>query len=115
MKMAYDFYMISLKDKSCGIEYGRNSFDFDEGVLVFSAPDQIYAPTYPIKQGDIEGWMLYFHPDLIRNTHLGEIIDDYSFFNYDVFEALHLSDSEEKTINDCIGEEVITFYIVDAN
>ena len=102
IKMAYDFYMISLKDKNCGVEYGRNSFDFDEGVLVFSAPEQIYAPTYPIQQGDIEGWMLYFHPDLIRNTHLGEIIDDYSFFNYDVFEALHLSDSEEKTINDCI-------------
>ena len=83
-KIVYNFYMISLKDKSCGVEYGRNSFDFDEGVMVFSAPRQTYSPTKIIHKGDIEGWMLYFHPDLIRNTNLGHSIDDFSFFNYDV-------------------------------
>ena len=39
-KVIPDFYMISLKDGSCGMEYGRNSFDFEEGVMVFSAPGQ---------------------------------------------------------------------------
>lgn len=101
-KVIHDFYMISLKDKSCGVEYGRNSFDFDEGVMVFSAPGQTYSPTKAIQKGDIEGWMLYFHPDLIRNTHLAEHIDDYSFFNYDVYEALHLSEEEEDTMNNCV-------------
>ena len=98
-----DLYMISLKDKSCGMEYGRNSFDFEEGVLIFSAPGQIYSPTKAIRKGEIQGWILYFHPDLIRNTHLGEHIDDYTFFNYEVYEALHLSESEEKTVHDCIS------------
>jgi len=101
-KVIYDFYMVSLKDKSCGVEYGRNSFDFDEGVMVFSSPGQVYTPTKPIQKGEIQGWMLYFHPDLIRNTNLGSIINEFSFFNYDVSEALHLSEDEESIINTTI-------------
>ncbi len=102
LKVTYDLYMISLKDQDCGIEYGRNSFDFGEGVMVYSAPGQVYTPIKPYQKGDIEGWMLFFHPDLIRNTNLGNQIADYSFFNYDVAEALHLSDKEEKTINNTV-------------
>jgi AraC-like DNA-binding protein len=102
-KFIYDFYMIALKDKSCGADYGRNSYDFDEGVLAFTAPGQVYTPTKVVKQGDMAGWMLFFHPDLIRSTHLGSHIAKYSFFDYDVFEALHLSENEEDTINDCIA------------
>jgi len=101
-KFVNDYYMISLKDKGCGIEYGRNSFDFDEGVLIFSAPGQVYTPTRQVEKGDITGWMLFFHPDLIRNTHLHDMMDDYSYFNYEVYEALHLSEDEEQTINNCI-------------
>lgn len=101
-RVIYDFYMISLKDKSCGVEYGRNSFDFGEGVMVFSAPGQVYRTTKTISQGDIAGWMLFVHPDLIRNTHLGNIIHEYSFFNYEVYEALHLSASEESKVNECV-------------
>ena len=102
-KVIYNFYMISLKDKSCGVEYGRNSFDFDEGVMVFSSPGQAYSPTKVIEKGEIQGWMLYFHPDLIRNTNLGKIIDEFSFFNYDVVEALHLSEDEELTIDTTVS------------
>lgn len=102
-KVVSDFFMISLKDKSCGVEYGRNSFDFGEGVMVFSAPGQVYASTKAIHPGDINGWMLFFHPDLIRNTNLGNLIDEYSFFNYEVVEALHLSEDEERKINDCVA------------
>ncbi|UTW64520.1 helix-turn-helix transcriptional regulator [bacterium SCSIO 12741] len=101
-KTAVDLYMVSVKDKSCGIEYGRNSFDFAEGVLVFSAPGQVYTNHSPVKKGDLNGWLLHFHPDLIRNTHLADIIDEYSFFNYDVYEALHLSEEEEQVITDCV-------------
>ena len=108
-KVIYNFYMISLKDKSCGVEYGRNSFDFDEGVMVFSAPGQVYSPTKSIQKDQIQGWMLYFHPDLIRNTNLGSIIDEFSFFNYDVIEALHLSD-EEETIIDATVNNIISEY-----
>ena len=102
-KSASNLYMISIKDKNCGVEYGRNSFDFNEGLMVFSAPGQVYTKTREVRRGEIKGWMLYFHPDLIRNTHLGDIIDQYSFFNYDVYEALHLSEEEEQIVNDCIA------------
>lgn len=101
-KSASDLYLISIKDKNCGVDYGRNSFDFNEGVMVFSAPGQVYTNRREVKQGDVQGWMLYFHPDLIRNTHLGSIIDQYSFFNYDVYEALHLSEEEEQRVNVCL-------------
>ncbi|MFT4679901.1 MAG: AraC-like DNA-binding protein [Flavobacteriales bacterium] len=101
-KSVCNLYMISIKDKNCGVDYGRNSFDFGEGVMVFSAPGQVYTTTREIERGDINGWMLYFHPDLVRNTHLSEIIDDFSFFNYDVYEALHMSEEEEKTVTDCL-------------
>lgn len=102
-KTSSDLYMISIKDKSCGLEYGRNSLDFNEGVMVFSAPKQVYTVTSAVEKGEISGWGVYFHPDLIRNTHLAQIMDDYSFFNYDVFEALHLSEDEENAIRECIG------------
>jgi len=102
-KVIYDFYMMSLKDKSCGVEYGRNSFDFDEGVMVFSSPGQVYTPTKAIQKNGIKGWILYFHPDLIRNTNLGDIIDEFSFFNYDVVEALHLSEDEETTVANIVN------------
>lgn len=99
-KLVTDLYMIALKDRDCGVEYGRNHFDFSEGVMVFSAPNQVSTVEKEMKPGDIKGWMLYFHPDLIRGTNLGEIISEYSFFNYGVFEALHLSDDEEKLVNE---------------
>lgn len=101
-RIIYDLYVITQKDKSCGVEYGRNSFDFDEGVMAFSAPGQVYEPTKAVRAGEITGWMLFFHPDLIHPTHLGSHMDEYSFFNYDVFEALHLSDQEEKIVNEVV-------------
>ncbi len=97
-----DFYMVSMKDKSCGLDYGRKSFDFAEGVLIFSAPKQIQTIQAEIQKGDINGWVLYFHPDLIRGSHLQEGIKDLSFFHYEVCEALHLSTKEESIINQCI-------------
>jgi len=99
-----DFYMISMKDKSCGMEYGRNSFDFAEGVLVFGGPKQLSTIKEEINKGDVKGWMLHFHPDLIRGSHLQEAIKDCNFFHYEIFEALHLSAAEERIISQCISD-----------
>lgn len=103
LKMTSDFYTIALKDKSCGLHYGRNHYDFDEGVLIFTAPNQVMSVEHTQELNEIQGWMLFFHPDLIRHTPLGEAIDDYSFFSYDVHEALHLSDVEQRIISDCVA------------
>lgn len=102
MKITSDMYCIALKDSSCGVDYGRHSYDFNEGVLMFTAPDQVITLNRAHKVGEAEGWLLYFHPDLIRNTSLGSRIDDYTFFSYEVHEALHLSEQEEQIFNNCI-------------
>jgi len=101
-KIRSDLFYISLKDGNCGVTYGKNHFDFDEGVLLFNAPQQAITLTEEIKPGDTKGWMLYFHPDLIRTYNLGKIIDDYSFFKYEAKESLHLSNEEKNTLTDCI-------------
>lgn len=101
VKYTSNLYSIGLKDKSCGLQYGRNTYDFNEGVLFFTAPNQVQSVLKAQELNEIQGWMLFFHPDLIRNTALGKGIENYNFFSYDVHEALHLSDSEQKTLNDC--------------
>jgi len=101
-RFSSDLYCIALKGSSCGIDYGRNSYDFDDGVLIFTAPKQVITVTKPQELNQVKGWMLYFHPDLIRNTLLGSKIDSYNFFNYEVNEALHLSESEQKTLDQII-------------
>lgn len=101
-RFSSDLYCIALKDSSCGIDYGRNSYDFDGGVLIFTAPKQVITVKKPQELNQVKGWMLYFHPDLIRNTALGSKIDNYNFFNYEVHEALHLSENEQNTLHQIV-------------
>ncbi len=101
-RVTSDMYHIGLKDKSCGLDYGRNHYDFNEGTLVFMAPDQVFTFTKSQELGEVQGWLLYFHPDLIRGMPLADKIDDFNFFSYDVHEALHLSKQEEDTITQCV-------------
>lgn len=35
VKILLELFCIVLKDKSCGLNYGRNYYDFDEGVMMF--------------------------------------------------------------------------------
>ena len=98
-----DLYTIALKDGSCGMDYGRNRYDFEEGVMIFTAPNQVMTATRDQQEHTVEGWMLLFHPDLIRRSPLGETIGSYSFFSYDVYEALHLSDEEINTVTACVN------------
>ncbi|MDC3253763.1 helix-turn-helix transcriptional regulator [bacterium] len=103
LRISSDLYSIALKDSSCGLDYGRKPYDFNEGVLFFSAPKQVFTVTKVQKLNDVKGWMLYFHPDLIRNTKLASIIDNYTFFNYEINEALHLSEKEQYVLNNIVN------------
>ena len=100
VKISTGFYSIFLKDADCGIQYGRNTYDFNEGVLSFFGPGQVSQVSNDTESS--YGWALFFHPDLIRKSNLGQHIQNYHFFSYDVFEALHLSKKEEDILNDCI-------------
>ncbi|MCG7919340.1 MAG: helix-turn-helix transcriptional regulator, partial [Candidatus Thiodiazotropha taylori] len=67
--------------------------------MVFTKPGQ--ALSFKASKEDLaseEGWTLLFHPDLIRKSSLGNNIDHYSFFSYEIHEALHLSEDERVSI-----------------
>lgn len=107
MKVIDHLYQITLKDLGCGnFYYGKNSYDYEEGTLVFTSPGQVtmFEGEMPAEVEDTKGWVLAFHPDLIRKSALGDKIDQYSFFNYDVNEALHLSEDELNTIEEILNK-----------
>lgn len=91
------FYSINFKNH-CSFVYGRQAFDHKEGTLHCTAPEQVITFDRKKEEGNTEGWGLYFHPELIRNTSLGKKIHEYSFFLYTENEALHLSDHEKQTL-----------------
>ncbi len=89
------------KDTYCGnIMYGRQSYDYQEGTIVSFAPGQV-AETEMQKNVRPKAHGILFHPDLIRGTVLGGEIKNYSFFSYEIREALHLSEEERSTVMDC--------------
>jgi AraC family transcriptional regulator, transcriptional activator of pobA len=97
-KLLLDFYNISIKRSFKGkLKYGKNHYDFDDGTMSFIAPNQIISVDSEEDRNN-DGWSLLFHPDLIRQYPLGKAIKNYGYFSYEVNEALHLSDEEEKTI-----------------
>jgi len=112
VKVINNLYQITLKESGCGkLLYGKNSYDYEEGTLVFTSPGQVTVLEGEFSPEDqsTDGWTLAFHPDLIRKSGLIEKIDRYSFFRYDVNEALHLSDEERKTIEQLL-EKIVTEY-----
>ena len=96
VKISSDMYAIMFKDKIEGsLRYGRTSYDFQHGTLIFIAPGQVMeGHTYDFDENN-ESWMLVFHPDLIRKSTLGNNISAYTFFEYETNEALHLSVEEQ--------------------
>jgi AraC-like DNA-binding protein len=101
----FGVYAVYLKELKCGeLKYGRSHYDYQEGTLVFISPGQVMGVQPNVKTFEPKGWALLFHPDLIRGTSLGKHIHNYSFFSYDVNEALHLSDKERQLVLDCFGK-----------
>jgi AraC-like DNA-binding protein len=103
-KISTDFYSIMFKNYcKNNFKYGRKTIDFQEGNLICIAPNQTIEIDNEVEtREDKLGWGLFFHPDLIRSTSLNDKIKNYSFFHYEVSEALHLSDKEKKTLFECV-------------
>ncbi|HEV7383194.1 MAG TPA: helix-turn-helix transcriptional regulator [Dyadobacter sp.] len=100
MSAMFDFYYISLKRGfSNKLHYGQQTYDFDEGMMYFVAPNQILKGAGPSPDDDLSGWILLIHPDLLWGTSLATKIKKYEFFDYAVNEALFLSDKEEIIVN----------------
>jgi AraC-like DNA-binding protein len=104
-RMYFGFYTIFLKDVKCGdMVYGRHTYDYQEGTLVFMAPGQVAGVNSNGETYQPKGYALVFHPDLIHGTALGRHIQEYSFFGYQFYEALHLSNRERQIVLDCFAK-----------
>lgn len=101
----YGLYAVGLKELNYGkLRYGRRLYDYQEGSLIFIAPGQVVGVQPGLEIFAPKGWALLFHSDLINGTPLGKHIQDYSFFSYNVNEALHLSDKEKSIVIDCFSK-----------
>ncbi|MFW0715006.1 helix-turn-helix domain-containing protein [Pedobacter sp. N23S346] len=104
------FYCVALKREATGkVKYGQQHYDYDKGVLSFTAPNQIQS--LDLQNMDCgAGYLLIFHPDFLLKHALASSINSYGFFSYAVHEALHLSAEEEDdliTILKKIGKECL--------
>ncbi len=100
----FDFYNISIKRGINGkMKYGQQQYDFDNGVMFFLAPKQVFKiEGSSTMSEDRSGWMLLIHPDFLQQTSLASRMKNYEFFNYAANEALFVSDKEEAIINGLI-------------
>lgn len=103
LRHTFSFYTLFLKEVKCGdMIYGRQYYDYQEGTVVCIAPGQVIGIEDNGEVFQPKGWALCFHPDLIRGTSLGSHIKEYTYFSYEVNEALHLSQKEREIIIDCL-------------
>ncbi|MGY3088206.1 AraC-like DNA-binding protein [Hymenobacter sp. UYAg731] len=104
--MVFDFYCISVKRmKNVQMKYGQNSFDFNEGIMSFMAPNQVFSMADAGQGEEVEksGWVIYIHPDFLWNTPLAKTIQQYDFWDYSLREGLFLSAREEAAMLNLIA------------
>lgn len=104
-KVVCDFYQISFKSDQQGfLKYGRETYDYQEGSLVYLGPEQVveYSESEEIEVNN--GWSLFFHADLIRSFSLDDKMKTYDFFSYRSNEALHISEKEKAIIKSVLNK-----------
>ena len=105
MNMALDFYSISVKRMAnVSVTYGQQPFDFNEGIMSFMSPNQVFSMAVDSKAEAVKksGWVIYIHPDFIWNTPFAKTIKQYDFWGYSLYEALFLSAKEDAVITGII-------------
>ena len=99
------FYVVFLKDeKNCELTYGRQRYDYEKGSVICLAPGQIIGIEDTGEEFQPQGWALCFHENLIKGTYLAHHLQEYSYFSYEVNEALHLSQEERDIFIDCLNK-----------
>lgn len=91
----YSIYGIFFHDEAeIDLAYGCGKYDYKKGTVICVAPGQIGGKEDNGERVMLTGWALLFHPDLLHGTPLEKAIKNYSFFDYRVNEALHMTDEE---------------------
>lgn len=95
-----DFYVIALK-RDCGgkCRYGQQFYDFEEGIMFFIAPNQVFQ-LEDVVLSQVKGSVLIVHPDFLQGYQLAAMVKNYGYFSNSINEALHLSEQEEKMIKE---------------
>jgi AraC family transcriptional activator of pobA len=93
------FYKVSYRPKlSSKLKYGQGYYDFDEGGLLFAAPNQLIGGTEEQEVGACGQYTLLIHPDFLAPYPLAKKMRDYGFFTYATNEALHVSEPEKELL-----------------
>jgi AraC-like DNA-binding protein len=99
-----NFYTISLKKNvHAKGRYGQGYYDFDKGVMSFTAPRQLQSHVMlaDAQQNELgTGYVLFLHPDFLLQNPLAHKILAFGYFDYSINEALHLSAKEEQDMLD---------------
>jgi len=84
------------------LKYGRNTYDFQEGSMVFIAPNQVFASSSTDFSKIQDEWTIVIHSDFITSVGLQQNLQQYQFFKYEESESLHLSDIEKQSLTDIV-------------
>lgn len=91
----YGVYGIFFHDEAeIDLAYGCGKYDYKKGTVICVAPGQIGGKEDNGERVALTGWALLFHPDLLHGTPLEKNIRSYSFFDYRINEALHMTEEE---------------------
>lgn len=95
----YSVYGIFFHDEAeLELAYGRGRYDYKQGTVICVAPGQIGGKEDDGRKIELTGWALLFHPDLLHGFPLEKNIKDYSFFDYRINEALHMTYEEQEIL-----------------
>jgi AraC-like DNA-binding protein len=92
-----DFYKITFITQNSGrLRYGQDYYDFNDGSMLFIAPNQLVGSTEYNR--NTYAYLLLVHPDFLLGYPLANKIKQYGYFSYSMNEALHLSSQEREII-----------------
>lgn len=96
----YGVYGLFLQGKEADMDliYGTGKYDYSEGTLICVAPGQIGGKEDNGELVNLTGWAVLFHPDILQGTALEKEIKNFSFFDYRINEALHMTSEERDVI-----------------
>lgn len=92
----YNVYGLFLQGKkiTSDLIYGTGTYDYSEDTLICVAPGQIGGVEDNGELVDMSGWVVLFHPDILQGTELENGIRKFTFFDYSINEALHMTADE---------------------
>lgn len=95
----YDVYGMFIGDETLEeLTYGLTKYDLHRHALMCVAPGQIGGKADTGEEIQTKGWALLFDPELFHDTELERRMSGYTFFSYNINEALLMSDEQRAII-----------------